>query len=814
MPAGIYENKNCNGIKKTGKFIPLEHQKNVTKYFLKGEYKGLLLFHELGSGKSCTSIMIADEMLRRGDINKVFIITPGSLRDGWVNEYCKVCGDNKKILNEKYVFMTYNYHGVLKNLDKYNFNKSLVIIDEVHNVINGVKNSISQIAINDDFNPILEDDINLDLMDIENPDKIVEKKKEKTNMKLNVSIYNKIMKSKCRVLALSGTPIFKNIYEWPLLERLLNPTNEFIANIINKKTNKLEPGEFLQDFDENLNNGTIFLKDKTKNRFIRRIGGIISYYPGKVGSYPRVVYKDPVQVRMNKFQNNNYWLKAINEKKTRESGFPIRMKGEKKKEFDLRKQMYIVSLLYVQSRVASNCYYPKKYMLEPDKIKKEGGWVSKENIKNRELYNIFSPKMTALVLNIIFNFDRKHVVYTFAKTKSGVDLINALFKLCNINTLIFSGDISEKNERSDILKKFNSESNRYGDEYKVLLITDAGAEGITVLEATHMHLLESSPRPTLIKQAIGRVVRFKSHINLPIEEQVVFVWRYWSISSFDGVFNIKEKTNNKEGDNNFDIITITNNKTVDVDLYEKGQIDLNRIMSFLKILQLSSIETNKNTINWEDEKQKILDMKISTFPSPPPPLPYYLSSEKISSEKISSEKISSEKISSEKISSEKISSEKIPKDLYSNIQKCRPNDPFSREFDRIKINKCRELLCNEVITNKKTYRKWALNNHPDKIIGEGNKVSTEMFKRVSDCYENNFCCLNFEAKPNITEFNMENILLYNLKEIFDEYKDKIELLTKKIIKTKLIEIYGFDKKYIKDNKEIISNQISNYFEDM
>jgi hypothetical protein len=492
------------------------------------------------------------------------------------------------------------------------------------------------------------------------------------------------------------------------------------------------------------------------------------------------------------------------EKKTRDNGFPIRKKGETKKDFDKRKQMYVVSLLYVQSRVASNCYYPEKYILESDKIKREGGWVSKENIENRELYKKFSPKMTALILNIILNFDRKHVVYTFAKTKSGVDLINALFKLCNIKTLIFSGDISDKNERRDILDKFNSESNRYGDKYKVLLITDAGAEGITVLEATHMHLLESSPRPTLTKQAIGRVVRFKSHINLPIEEQVVFVWRYWSVSSFDGVFNIKQKRNDKEGDHNFNVISITDNKTVDIYLYEKGQIELNRIMSFLKILQLSSIETNKNTIKWDYEKQKILDMKVSTYPSPPPPLPYSFSSDKIPSDKIPSEKIPSEKVTSEKILS----------DIYANIKKCRSDDPFSLEFNPVKINKCRELLCNEGIINKKTYRKWALLNHPDKIIGEGNKVSTEIFKRVSDCYENNFCCLDSEAKQDVTEFNIENILLYNIKEILDEHKDNLSLLTKKIVKKKLIETYGFDKKYIKDNKEIISNEISNYVENM
>ena len=95
----------CYSLKKRPKdyiFIPAEHQIKVQKYFKRSLYKGLFLYHKLGSGKSCTSIMVADEMLKDKLVKHVFVLTPGSLRKNWVSEYCRVCGniDNKEFMKK------------------------------------------------------------------------------------------------------------------------------------------------------------------------------------------------------------------------------------------------------------------------------------------------------------------------------------------------------------------------------------------------------------------------------------------------------------------------------------------------------------------------------------------------------------------------------------------------------------------------------------------------------------------------------------------------------------------------------------------
>ena len=41
---------------------------------------------------------------------------------------------------------------------------------------------------------------------------------------------------------------------------------------------------------------------------------------------------------------------------------------------------------------------------------------------------------------------------------------------------------------------------------------------------------QSSTNQKRINQVIGRVVRYKSHINMPKAVQYVNVWRYWSIA--------------------------------------------------------------------------------------------------------------------------------------------------------------------------------------------------------------------------------------------------------------------------------------------
>ena len=84
-------NANCDKLKNNiGNFEPLTHQKIVKDYLnLYTPYRGLLLYHGLGSGKTCSSIGIAEGMKSH---KQIIIMTPASLRRNYIEEI-KKCGD-------------------------------------------------------------------------------------------------------------------------------------------------------------------------------------------------------------------------------------------------------------------------------------------------------------------------------------------------------------------------------------------------------------------------------------------------------------------------------------------------------------------------------------------------------------------------------------------------------------------------------------------------------------------------------------------------------------------------------------------------
>jgi len=85
------ESISCDTIGQSNRdFSLLTHQKIVRDYMnLYTPYRGLLLDHGLGSGKTCTSIAIAEGMK---DSRKIIVMTPKSLRTNYMEEL-KKCGD-------------------------------------------------------------------------------------------------------------------------------------------------------------------------------------------------------------------------------------------------------------------------------------------------------------------------------------------------------------------------------------------------------------------------------------------------------------------------------------------------------------------------------------------------------------------------------------------------------------------------------------------------------------------------------------------------------------------------------------------------
>ena len=74
------------------------------KYYLNifTPYRGLLLYHGLGAGKTCASIAIAEGLKTH---RKILIMTPASLRMNYIEEL-KKCGDPLYKRNQHWEFIS------------------------------------------------------------------------------------------------------------------------------------------------------------------------------------------------------------------------------------------------------------------------------------------------------------------------------------------------------------------------------------------------------------------------------------------------------------------------------------------------------------------------------------------------------------------------------------------------------------------------------------------------------------------------------------------------------------------------------------
>ena len=86
-------------------FSLMTHQKIVRDYInLYTPYRGLLLYHGLGSGKTCSSIAIAEGMKTS---KQIIVMTPASLRRNYIEEL-KKCGDSLYRKNQFWEFISIN----------------------------------------------------------------------------------------------------------------------------------------------------------------------------------------------------------------------------------------------------------------------------------------------------------------------------------------------------------------------------------------------------------------------------------------------------------------------------------------------------------------------------------------------------------------------------------------------------------------------------------------------------------------------------------------------------------------------------------
>lgn len=254
----------------------------------------------------------------------------------------------------------------------------------------------------------------------------------------------------------------------------------------------------------------------------------------------------------------------------------------------------LVSSDYLDKEQLQNMYSPK-YAKMLDDIKKSPGTVLiYSQFRMMEGIGIFSKVLersgykeitlkktgTGYVFEDMSVFDKKYNNKRFVIFNSDREKTNILMNLFNgAFTLLPEGIMNQLKENVD-----NYEDQMYGKLVKMMMITQSGAEGISLKNVRRVLIMEYFWNSVRIKQVIGRAVRTCSHEMLPVEERNVEIFTY--IMRFTKEQMMADFTLRRQD----------NEMTTDQHIYNLAVKKENIINEFLNMLKSSSFDCIINSI--------------------------------------------------------------------------------------------------------------------------------------------------------------------------------------------------------------------------
>ena len=510
--------------------LELSTYQTVIRNFLSNDtpYNGLLLFHGLGTGKTCSAITVAEEhrrFLKESGLKRFIYVLGGlNIQDNfkkqlfdptyltqngsdWTYKGCvgntllreiSLLGSKKEIveriedvIQKHYRFMGYrkfaNYvHQKRKELT--DLEHSMIIIDEVHNVKDETGRGFT-------------------------PSKALDLVTKKTTVKL---------------LLLSATPMFNDPGEIIWILNLLNR---------NDKRYELKESDMFKDG---------VLRESEKHRFLNHVRGYVSYVKGEnpftfpYRIYPSYFYKH----RMTPTKAfSMFGDTSMEEMKTQV--YPVALS-------DFQKAAYEKIVSIASSKTLSmgdsipflsvlNMTYPKPdYMIKKDAYEYYPG-------SERCFDAAHLPKYSAKIAEICKQIQKAEgivVVYSqlleggvipvaLALESMGIKnwskpLLKGATQKGPYSYCMLTGSPALSPHPEEAIRIVNTPENQSGDKIKVVLITKAASEGVDLKNIRQIHIMDPWWNLNRVEQIIGRGIRLCSHKGLPFEKRNAQLFLYTS----------------------------------------------------------------------------------------------------------------------------------------------------------------------------------------------------------------------------------------------------------------------------------------------
>lgn len=466
-------------------------------------YKGLLVYHGIGSGKTLTAVNTAEQWIPK---RKIMVVVPASLRGNFRNEI--------RLLNKKNAYLTKQEKKRLTQLHPSS--------DEYKKIIKQSDKRIDKYYDIYSYNKFIElaqeGEIRLD-----NHVLIID---EAQNMISETGSYYKILYEtihnaprSLRILLLSATPMFNSASEIAITMNLLRipfelPTGrEFDKTFVRSHKNR---------------NGWVSYSARNLDVFKERIKGFISFNAGAPAYvYPSYSIKY-VKCEMSDFQMRMY--KAVLKSESGVDG--IRKLKEKQRMYEKDGIVDLPNNFFIGTRLVSNVVFPNK------KINETGfESFSDRNVAYAKL-DIYSPKFYR-IMRRVSRCPGPVFVYSNFKEYGGIRSFIRVLEAHGYKNYskhgegkkrfaVWSGDEND-NVKEEIKAVFNQPSNINGSKLRVMLGSPSIKEGVTLLRVREVHVMEPYWNQARLDQIIGRAIRYCSHKDVPKEDRFVKVYIYMAI---------------------------------------------------------------------------------------------------------------------------------------------------------------------------------------------------------------------------------------------------------------------------------------------
>jgi hypothetical protein len=591
--------------KKNKSFELSPHQEFIKRFIsYNTPYNGILLFHGLGSGKTCSAIGITEAYRAYSkyihNFKKIIIIASPNVQENFKLQLF----DPSKLTN---INNNWSMNGCLGNslldeLNAYQINtlKKEEIIIKIQKLISNYYEFTGYIEFANKIQKCIvmkEGGIN---------DLLTEKKlktefedtliviDEVHNIRMNTDMKNdkKVAKSLFQLVSyvkylkmifLTGTPMYNDPKE------IL-----FILNILNINDNRSKIGtKEIFDLDNNfiVKDG----KEIGKELFLTKANGYISYVRGENPySFPYLItpsmYKDEKSLKImgiyprRQFNNKrieepikylDLYVSKSNYTQTMGYLYFLDKVIETVKEQEAFENMDSFRYSIIQSPInALNIVYPfddtnegNKYLTGNDGLRSVMKYAeklnppSKNNFEYKRMKNMFSYKEIGnyshkikTILDHIINSEGivliysgyidgglvpmalalEHIGFTRYGAKSKTLFKNKPYDsdadapMRGLKYSIISGEKTLSPNNNEEIEALTHD-NENGQNVKVVMISQAGSEGIDLKNIRQVHIMEPWYNMNRIEQIIGRARRNCSHMELPLEKRNVQVFLHATI---------------------------------------------------------------------------------------------------------------------------------------------------------------------------------------------------------------------------------------------------------------------------------------------